>query len=159
MPRRPPSSTRPARRFPYTPLCRSARRGRGRPCPPAGSGRRSRAGRRAVWTAAKQRSWKLLRLALAPLQIGLQGDGLVMGGVLRAVDQRHPAPRAALQQRRDRFRLRVALAEVALAEAVPLRRIMADPLATPGGTGRESCREEVWQFVEIPVVDLSLKKK
>src|SRR3546814_13792157 len=135
MPRRPPSSTRPARRFPYTPLCRSARRGRGRPCPPAGSGRRSRAGRRAVWTAAKQRSWKLLRLALAPLQIGLQGDGLVMGGVPCAVDQRHPSPRAALQQPTVRFPLRVELAEVALQEAAQPRRIMAETLAP-----RHACR-------------------
>src|SRR3546814_21142332 len=146
MPRRPPSSTRPARRFPYTPLCRSARRGRGRPCPPAGSGRRSRAGRRAVWTAAKQRSWKLLRFALAQLQIGLQGDGLVMGGVLRAVDQSHPAPRAALQQRRDRFRLRVALDTAALAATVPQ-------------IGRETGSERVCKYVETWAVDAKVKNK
>src|SRR3546814_20418679 len=83
----------------------------------------------------------VLRSAGGPLlgllhEIGLPGLGLVVGGVPGAVDQRHLAARATFQKRRHRFRLRGELAEVARAKAVPLRRVVAEPLAQRGAGRR-----------------------
>src|SRR3546814_5718299 len=107
MRRRPPRSTRTDTLFPYTTLFRSVWSG-------------------AVWRSSRRPLLRCLH------EIVLQGDGLVVGGVLGAVDQRHLAARATFQKRRHRFRLRVELAEVARAKAVPLRRVVAEPLAQRG---------------------------
>src|SRR3546814_11315986 len=120
MRRRPPRSTRTDTLFPYTTLFRAVWSG-------------------AVWRSSRRPLLRCLH------EIVLQGAGLVVGGVLGAVDQRHLAARATFQTRPHRFRPRVPPVECARPQAVHLRTLVAPPLAQRGParrpTGLPSRRE------------------
>src|SRR5262245_15494421 len=69
------------------------------------------------------------RLSHFGLEILLQRNGVVVLGVVRAVDERDPTPAGGGHDWFPRLRVRVELAPVPFAKVVPFLRIVAEPLA------------------------------